>query len=523
MERVWLYDTTLRDGSQREGISFTVEDKLRITEKLDQLGVHYIEGGWPGSNPKDAEYFRRARQMSLRHARIAAFGMTRRPGRRAEDDENLRALLEAETPAVTVVGKSWDLHVHRVLETTLEENLAMIRESVALLRAHGREVIYDAEHFFDGWKRNPDYALATLRAAQEGGAGWIVLCDTNGGSMPWEIEEGVEAAKRAVSVPLGIHTHNDGELAVANSLAAVRRGVRQVQGTINGYGERVGNANLISVIANLKLKMGIDCVTDEQLARLTEVSRFVAEVANLPHDSHQPYVGASAFAHKGGIHVAAILKVEESYQHIDPACVGNVKRVLISELSGRGNIVAKAMEFGLRLDPSDPAVQAAVRRIKELENEGFYFEDAEASVILMLQRARPDYIPPFQVLDYVVMVERREGRSPVAEAAVKVRLNGEIVHTAAEGNGPVNALDAALRKALLPCYPALSRVHLTNYRVHILNGDAGTAARVRVWIESTDGQRVWRTVGASTNILEASRLALEDSLEFGIDPTADHP
>ena len=516
MVPVALYDTTLRDGSQREGISFTVEDKLRITERLDELGIHYIEGGWPGSNPKDAEYFRRVRGRTFRHARIAAFGMTRRPGRRAEEDENLRALLEAETPVVTVVGKSWDLHVHRVLETTLEENLAMIRESVALLKAHGREVVYDAEHFFDGWKRNPDYALATLRAAAEGGADWIVLCDTNGGSMPWEIEEGVEAARRAVPVPLGIHAHNDAELAVANSLAAVRRGVRQVQGTINGYGERVGNANLISIIANLKLKMGIDCVTDAQLARLTEISRFVAEVANLPHDSHQPYVGASAFAHKGGIHVAAILKAEESYQHIDPARVGNVKRVLVSELSGRGNIVAKAMEFGIRLDPDDPAVQTVVRQIKALENEGFYFEDAEASVILMLQHARPDYIPPFLVLDYVVMVERRDGRSPLAEAAVKVLVGGEVVHTAAEGNGPVNALDAALRKALLPCYPQLARIHLTDYRVRILNGDAGTAARVRVWIESTDGHRVWRTVGASTNILEASRLALEDSLEFGL-------
>ena len=516
MVPVALYDTTLRDGSQREGISFTVEDKLRITERLDELGIHYIEGGWPGSNPKDAEYFRRVRGRTFRHAHIAAFGMTRRPGRRAEEDENLRALLEAETPVVTVVGKSWDLHVHRVLETTLEENLAMIRESVALLKAHGREVVYDAEHFFDGWKRNPDYALATLRAAAEGGANWIVLCDTNGGSMPWEIEEGVEAARRAVPVPLGIHAHNDAELAVANSLAAVRRGVRQVQGTINGYGERVGNANLISIIANLKLKMGIDCVTDAQLARLTEISRFVAEVANLPHDSHQPYVGASAFAHKGGIHVAAILKAEESYQHIDPARVGNVKRVLVSELSGRGNIVAKAMEFGIRLDPDDPAVQTVVRQIKALENEGFYFEDAEASVILMLQRARPDYVPPFRVLDYVVMVERRDGRSPLAEAAVKVLVGGEVVHTAAEGNGPVNALDAALRKALLPCYPQLARIHLTDYRVRILNGDAGTAARVRVWIESTDGHRVWRTVGASTNILEASRLALEDSLEFGL-------
>lgn len=516
MVPVALYDTTLRDGSQREGISFTVEDKLRITERLDELGIHYIEGGWPGSNPKDAEYFRRVRGRTFRYARIAAFGMTRRPGRRAEEDENLRALLEAETPVVTVVGKSWDLHVHRVLETTLEENLAMIRESVALLKAHRREVVYDAEHFFDGWKRNPDYALATLRAAAEGGADWIVLCDTNGGSMPWEIEEGVEAARRAVPVPLGIHAHNDAELAVANSLAAVRRGVRQVQGTINGYGERVGNANLISIIANLKLKMGIDCVNDAQLARLTEISRFVAEVANLPHDSHQPYVGTSAFAHKGGIHVAALLKAEESYQHIDPSRVGNVKRVLVSELSGRGNIVAKAMEFGIRLDPDDPAVQTVVRQIKALENEGFYFEDAEASVILMLQRARPDYVPPFRVLDYVVMVERRDGRSPLAEAAVKVLVGGEVVHTAAEGNGPVNALDAALRKALLPCYPQLARIHLTDYRVRILNGDAGTAARVRVWIESTDGRRVWRTVGASTNILEASRLALEDSLEFGL-------
>jgi 2-isopropylmalate synthase len=512
---IYLYDTTLRDGSQREGVSLSVKDKLKIARRLDEMGFHYIEGGWPGSNPKDVEFFEQARSLSLQNATLSAFGSTRRANTRPEEDANLQALLAAETPAVALVGKSWDLHVSHVLKTTLDENLRMIGESVAFLKAQGREVIYDAEHFFDGYKADPDYALQTLRAAQEAGADCLVLCDTNGGCMPWGIEETAKLVReRFPNTPLGVHAHDDSGCAVANTLAAVRAGCVQVQGTINGYGERVGNADFCSLIPNLQLKMGLECLSGDKLARLTELSRFVSETANLGAETHRPYVGISAFAHKGGIHVSAIMKVVDSYQHIDPALVGNEKRVLISELSGRSNVVYKAQEFGL--DPDKKEVKEALARIKELENQGFYFEGAEGSVELLLRRAQPGYVPPFELIDLLVIVEQRQGRGLISEATVKVRIGDEVVHTAAEGNGPVNALDKAMRKALLPHYPQLADVQLTDYKVRIIDSDSATAATTRVMIDTSNGHRDWSTVGSSTNIIDASWQALADSLEYGI-------
>jgi len=510
-----LYDTTLRDGAQMEGISFSVADKLKIARRLDKLGVHYIEGGWPGSNPKDAEFFARVRGLNLQQAIIAAFGSTRRAGTKAEEDANLAALLDASTPAVALVGKSWTLHVSRVLRTTPDENLRMISESVAYLKAHGREVIYDAEHFFDGYKANPRYALQTLQAAAEAGADCLVLCDTNGGTLPSQVADIVREVKAAFpDIPLGIHAHNDSELAVANSLAAVEAGVTHVQGTINGYGERCGNANLCSVIANLQLKLGLPVLSDVQLRQLSEVSHLVSELANVKPNPYQPYVGHSAFAHKGGIHVDAVMKVAESYQHIDPALVGNQSRVLVSELAGRGNIISKAAELGLDLDGDKEQARRVLRKVKELESRGFQFEGAEGSFELLLRRAQPDYRPPFELLDFLVLVEQRQGTEILAEATVKVRVGDQIMHTAAEGNGPVNALDRAIRKALLRFYPGLDRVQLTDYKVRILDEEAGTAAAVRVLIQASDGRHSWSTVGSSTNIIEASWQALADSLEL---------
>ena len=514
MSTVELYDTTLRDGTQHEGISLSLDDKLKITLKLDELGIHYIEGGWPGSNPKDAAYFASVRELPLKHAKVAAFGSTCRAGIKPEDDPQIQALLDAGTSVVTIVGKTWDLHVHDVLRTTLEENLRMIRDSVAYLKAQGRTVFYDAEHFFDGYRANPEYAVATLRAAQEAGADCIVLCDTNGGTMPWVIEENVREIVRTIDCPIGIHTHNDSECGVANTLAAVRAGAVHIQGTINGYGERVGNANLCSIIPNLKLKMGIDGVTDEQLRMLTSVSRFVSEAANVAHDPRLPYVGATAFAHKGGIHVSAILRNVDSYQHIDPALVGNEQRVLVSELSGKGNLVYKLQEFGLEV--SQEAIQKVLRQIKELESRGFHFEGAEASVELMLRRVAEGYEPPFKLVDFMVVVEHRQGRGVFAEATVKVRIGDQIMHTAAEGNGPVNALDHALRKALEPHYPALANIQLTDYKVRILDSEHATGATTRVIITSSNGHRSWSTVGCSPNIIEASWQALVDSVEYGL-------
>ena len=515
MSRIVIYDTTLRDGTQREGISLSFEDKLRIARKLDEFGVDYVEGGWPGSNPKDSEFFERARDLRLTHARLAAFGSTRRPDT-ATPDATLEALLGADTPVVAIFGKSWRLHVFKVLGTTLEENLRMIADSVAYFKQCGREVIYDAEHFFDGYKDDPEYALATLRAAEAAGADCLVLCDTNGGALSSEVARIVSRVASDFAAPLGIHAHNDAELAVANTLAAVEAGAVHVQGTINGYGERTGNANLCSIIPNLQLKLNRECLAEGKLAHLTELSRFVAEVANLGHDPHLPYVGGSAFAHKAGMHVNAVLKASSSFEHISPEAVGNRQRVLISELSGRSNILYKAQQFGLDLTSNAAEVRRVVETIKRLENQGFQFEAAEASFELLVRRIQPGYRPPFELLDMLVLVERRRGSELLAEATVKIRVGDEIFHTAAEGNGPVNALDSAIRKALLQFYPSLSRVQLVDYKVRVLNEDGGTAASVRVSIESSDGHRTWNTMGSSTNIIEASWLALADSLEYAL-------
>jgi 2-isopropylmalate synthase len=518
---VQLYDTTLRDGAQKEGISFSVVDKLNIARKLDELGVHFVEGGWPGSNPKDVEFFRRAKDLNLAKSVLVAFGSTRQPSAKAEADANLKALADVGVETVTIVGKSSELQVARVLETSLEENLSMITDSVRYLKRKRLTVFFDAEHFFDGFKANPEYARRCLEVAAGSGADCLVLCDTNGGSLPGDIVAAIEAVKDKVTVPLGIHTHNDGDLAVANALAAVGVGVSQVQGTINGYGERCGNANLCSIIPNLKLKMGIDCVTDDELARLAEVCHYVSEVANLVPDISQPYIGSSAFSHKGGLHASALAKWSESYQHIDPGRVGNQPRVVVSELSGRGNIIYKAKELGMALPPEGEELKELLGRIKWLESRGFQYENAEASFELLIRRARPDYEPLFELVDFMVVVEKKR-RSPtveeleemLSEATVKVRVGSEIMHTAAEGNGPVNALDHALRKALLGCYPDLASIRLVDYKVRILEESIGTESQVRVLIESSDGVNQWRTVGSSTNIIEASWLALADSLEY---------
>ena len=521
MSEFQLYDTTLRDGSQREGISFSVVDKLHIAQKLDELGIQFIEGGWPGANPKDDEFFKQARELNLSQAKLVAFGSTRRPKTKAEADVSLMALAGAGTEVVAIVGKASEQQVSQVLETTLEENLSMVADSIKFLKAKGLAVFFDAEHFFDGFKANPDYALEVLKIAAEAGADCLVLCDTNGGSLPEEIVNAVAAARKATDVPLAIHAHNDAEMAVANTLAAVNAGVSQVQGTINGYGERCGNANLCSIIPALKLKMGINCASDEQLAWLTEVAHYVSEAANLSPDPFLPYVGSSAFSHKAGLHVAGLSKWAGSYQHIDPARVGNKPRTLVSELSGKINIIKRAKEIGVELPLRTRETQALLEQVKLLESRGFQYENAEASFDLLVHRARPDYKPPFELVDFMVVCEKRR-RPPalksleevLAEAVVKVRVAGEVMHTAAEGNGPVNALDKALRKALLQFYPSLSAVKLVDYKVRILEESVGTESQIRVLIESSDGVEEWRTVGSSANIIEASWLALADSLEY---------
>jgi 2-isopropylmalate synthase len=520
MSTVQLYDTTLRDGAQQEGISLSVEDKLKICQKLDELGIDFIEGGWPGSNPKDTEFFAQAQNLSLAHSTLVAFGSTRRSNCRAEEDANLQALLQAKTRVATIVGKAWDKQVIRVLETTLEENLSMITDSTSYLKAKGLRVFFDAEHFFDGYKDNPEYALQVMVTAAKAGAECVVLCDTNGGSLSRQMTEAIKAVQKASSVLLGIHTHNDAELAVANSLAAVEAGVIQVQGTMNGYGERCGNANLCSIIPTLKLKMGIDCVTDEQLSKLSDVSRYISELANMPHYDRLPYVGDDAFTHKGGIHVSGLIKWEDSYQHINPSLVGSRPHVVVSELAGKGSIIFKAKERGLPV-PKGKEIEKVLEQIKLLEKQGFQYDVAEASFDLLLRRAQPDYQPPFELVDFIIVVEKRRRpptrgsqEEPLSEATIKVKVDNKIVHTAAEGDGPVNALDQALRKALLQFYPDLSAVKLIDYKVRILEETAGTASQVRVLIESSDGKENWRTVGSSTNIIEASWLALADSIEY---------
>lgn len=514
MALIQIYDTTLRDGTQSEGFNLSASDKVRIAQRLDDLGVAFIEGGWPGSNPKDAEFFERARDMEWKTAQIAAFGATCRVKAGPEDDANIQALLKSAAPVCTIFGKTWTLHVTDVLLTTLEDNLRIIEQSVAYLRSQNRRVIYDAEHFFDGYKADPVYALETLQAAIRGGAETLVLCDTNGGTLPWEIEQIIREMKQTILHPFGIHAHNDSECAVANSLAAVREGAIQVQGTINGVGERCGNANLVSIMPDLELKMGLRCLPDGGLAKLTELSHFVDEVANRTPNDHQPYVGKSAFAHKGGVHVAAMRRSAQSYQHVSPETVGNKMRVVVSDLSGRGNLLSKAEEHFLEVDVQE--VVPVLNEIKELEARGFSFEAAEASVAMMLKRQEMHYKPPFELIDFLVNVEHRSGRGIFAEAMVKVRVKGEVLHTAAEGNGPVNALDLALRKALTPHYPVLNEFHLADYKVRILDGNNGTSAVTRVLIDTQNGTKRWSTVGASTNIIEASWQALVDSVEYGL-------
>jgi 2-isopropylmalate synthase len=516
--RIVVYDTTLRDGAQGPAVSFSASDKVRIARTLDKLGFDYVEGGFPGSNPKDEELFATLAAHPLKRARLAAFGATRRAGGSCEDDSNLNALIQSGAAVWTLVGKSDSWQVGAVLQTTTTENLDMVRESVAYGVGLGREVIFDAEHFFDGFAKDSEYALEVCLEAARAGARWVVLCDTNGGSLPSEIRLGVEAVRRSLDsldrpVGVGIHCHNDCELAVANTLEGVMAGADMVQGTINGYGERCGNANLVSVVANLVLKLGLDALPPGAAARFTELSRMVAEIANLALPLQQPFVGHGAFAHKGGQHVAAMLRHSDSYQHIDPGVVGNEPRVLVSEQSGRGNILAKAREFGLEIDRDDPQTLWLVQHLKELEHRGYSYEAADASFEMLLRRLQPGYEAPWTVADFTTLV-RKDGGSVHAEATVKVQVGGELFHTAASGNGPVNALDAALRKALSPRFPALRGVSLHDYKVRILDGAAGTAATTRVLVESGKGLKRWTTVGCSSNIIEASLAALIDSFEY---------
>lgn len=511
---VHIYDTTLRDGTQGEGMSLSVDDKLKIAQRLDQLGVSYIEGGWPGSNPKDIEFFRRVGELNLEFAKVAAFGSTRKAGVLVSEDANVKALIDSGAPVTTIVGKAWDFHVLKALETTLDENIAMVRDTVKYLKDRQLEVVFDAEHYFDGFKSNEEYALQVCLAAQEAGADWIVLCDTNGGCMTWEIEEITRKTREAIDIPLGIHVHNDGGCAIANSMAAIRCGCTQVHGTMNGYGERCGNADLAAIIPNLELKMKLVCLPPGRLKRLTETSRYISEVANLPHANNQPYVGHAAFAHKGGIHVSALLKNSLTYEHISPELVGNNRRVLVSELSGVSNLLYKARELDLDVNMYDATSRQIIKEIKELENEGFQFEGAEASLELLLTKAFGQHHDFFQLENLKIIVEKRENSGITSEAIIKLRVNDQMVHTAAEGDGPVNAVDNALRKALLDFYPSVDKMHLSDYKVRVLDGTAGTSARVRVLSESTSGTDKWSTLGVSENIIEASWQALVDSLNY---------
>ncbi|QLE56514.1 citramalate synthase [Nostoc sp. TCL26-01] len=561
--QIWLYDTTLRDGTQREGLSVSIEDKLRIAHRLDQLGIPFIEGGWPGANPKDVQFFWQLQEDPLKQAQIVAFCSTRRPNTCAADEPMLQAILTAGSRWVAIFGKSWDLHVTASLKTTLEENLAMIRDTIEFFRSQGRGVIYDAEHWFDGYKHNRDYALQTLKAAMTAGAEWLVLCDTNGGTLPHEVSEivkdvvketgewgqGDKGSQHCAGVSLvevtsvtrreeensrfssqspitnhplpitqiGIHTHNDSDMAVANAIAAVMAGARMVQGTINGYGERCGNANLCSLIPNLQLKLGLSCIAEHQLGQLAEASRFVSEVVNLAPDEHAPFVGRSAFAHKGGIHVSAVERNPLTYEHIQPEQVGNRRRIVISEQSGISNVLAKARTFGIELDKQTPEAKQILQRLKELESEGYQFEAAEASFALLMYEALGGRQQFFEIKGFQVHCDLVEGKETTnALATVKVAVNGRNILEAAEGNGPVAALDAALRKALVNFYPQLATFELTDYKVRILDGHTGTAAKTRVLVESGNGYQRWTTVGVSPNILAASYQAVVEGLEYGL-------
>jgi 2-isopropylmalate synthase len=515
MKQIEIYDTTLRDGSQAEDISFSVEDKLRITEKLDEFGIHFIEGGWPGSNPKDAEYFKKVRKLSLLNSKVVAFGSTYRPRHKAEDDHNIKALIESKAKVVTIFGKTWDFHVKEALKISLDANLDIIYNSISYLKKHVEKVFFDAEHFFDGYKNNPEFAIKCLIAAQDAGADCIIPCDTNGGTLPHEIKKIMKDVFRNIKKPVGIHVHNDSECAVANSTIAVELGAIQVQGTINGIGERCGNANLCSIIPNLQIKLGYKCLSEENLKRLRDVSRFVNEIANLRHFKRQPFVGDSAFAHKGGIHVSAVLKRPETYEHIRPQLVGNSQRVLVSDLAGKSNILRKAEEFNILLDPDSPEVQTILDKLKDFEHQGFQFEGAEASFELLLKKSLNLHRRFFDLIGFRVIDEKRKEKAPpYSEATIMVKVGGHIEHTAATGNGPVNALDNALRKALEKFYPELKSVKLHDYKVRVLTAGEGTAAKVRVLIESGDEENKWGTVGVSENIIEASWQALVDSIEY---------
>jgi 2-isopropylmalate synthase len=511
--KVEIYDTTLRDGAQTEGVSFSVIDKVRIAQKLDELGMHYIEGGWPGANPKDMEFFRKIKKVKLTNSEVVAFGSTRHPKSKSNQDAVLKGLLSADTRIVTIFGKSWDLHVTDVFKVSLDENLKMISDSVAYLRSKGKEVFYDAEHFFDGYKDNPDYAKKTIAAAKEAGASTVILCDTNGGTITSEVFKIVGEIKESLGIPIGIHVHNDGDMGVANSIAAVQAGVTQVQGTINGIGERCGNANLISVIANLALKLDVDCVSKINLKELTEVSRYIAEVCNMKQLDAQPFVGNSAFAHKAGVHINAILKNRRTYEHIEPHLIGNRRRILISDQTGKSGLIQKAQELELALDKGAPKAQRLLKLLQDLEHKGYHFEAAEASLELLMKRSLKKFKDFFKLEDFRVIVEKT-GKKIKSEAIIKLKIGKHLEHTAALGDGPINALDNALRKALKDFYPGLSEMHLADFKVRVLDEKEGTAAKVRVLIQSQDKGSSWWTIGVSENIIEASWQALMDSVEY---------
>lgn len=513
--RIQLYDTSLRDGAQSEDVSFSVEDKLRIAKKLDELGLHFIEGGWPGANPKDILFFEEMKHVQLKSAQLVAFGATRRWRGKAADDLNLSNLLSAGTDWITLFGKTWDLHVTEALGITLDQNLEIISDSIDHLKSKGKRVFYDAEHFFDGYLSQPDYALKTLVTARDAGAECLILCDTNGGMMPWKIKEILDVVMKEIGNPIGIHAHNDSEMAVANTLTAVSAGVTQVQGTINGFGERCGNANLCSILPNMKLKMGLDVISDTQLQNLRSISRYVSEIGNLPHNKHQPYVGRSAFAHKGGIHVHAVRKNPATYEHIVPEKVGNQQRILISDYAGKSSLLEKAKAYNISLSDDNPHIQLILDKLKTLESEGFQFEGAEGSFELLMKRALGTEKTFFKLISFRVIDEKRHSDTrSISEATVRLSVNDQIEHTVARGAGPVNALDVALRRALEKFYPVLSEVKLLDYKVRVLSGKQGTASRVRVLIESGDGNKKWGTVGVSENIVEASWRALVDSIEY---------
>jgi len=514
MSKIKLYDTTLRDGAQGEGISYSVMDKVRIAQELDSLGIHYIEGGWPGSNPKDMEFYLKMNKKRLKNSELVAFGSTRKAHTKVEHDQNLKAILKSQVKVITIFGKTWDLHVREVLKTTRDENLGMIKDTITFLVSKGLVVFYDAEHFFDAYNANKEYSLRCLLAAQDAGADAVVLCDTNGGTLTSEITRIIKEIRPKIKVKLGIHCHNDAGLAVANSVAAAEAGVDIVQGTINGYGERCGNADLIPIIANLKIKLGIDCISGGKLKELTHVSHFVSEISNMRLRNDQPYVGESAFAHKGGVHINAVMKDPQTYEHIEPSLVGNHRRILLSELGGKTGIMLRAKAMELDLSKEDPKTKRILKLIQNLEHRGYHFEAAEASFELLMKRALKKYKRFFDLEGFRVVIEKRSDKKIASEAIIKLKVKGIKEHTAAEGDGPINALDNALRKALKDFYPTLSKMHLSDFKVRVLDEKAGTAARVRVLIQSQDETDTWSTIGVSENIIEASWQALVDSVEY---------